>query len=96
MGGQGYITRVNLDADVPHRVTLMATRDVAGAPLPVFDGSTWYRWAGRLLFTFVGGNHVGVWQACLDVPPTVEDIFGVRARGGSEGIPADSDGNRTE
>ena len=38
----GYITRINLDADVARRVTLMATTDVSGAPLPVFDGSTWY------------------------------------------------------
>src|SRR5215831_12824542 len=38
----GYITRVNLDADGPHRVTLMADHDVNNNPLPVFDGSTWY------------------------------------------------------
>src|SRR5262249_14759424 len=45
VGGQGYITRINLDADVAHRVTLMATKDVNGKPLPVFDGSDWYPWA---------------------------------------------------
>src|SRR5262249_50496513 len=54
-GGKGYITRINLDADVAHRVTLMATRDVLGNPLPVFDGSTWYPWAQRLLFTKEAG-----------------------------------------
>ena len=32
-GGKGYITRVNLDADGVHRVTLLAT---------TIDGSTWY------------------------------------------------------
>jgi hypothetical protein len=32
MGGQGYITRINLDADIAHRVTLMATTDIHGAP----------------------------------------------------------------
>ncbi len=39
-GGQGYITRVNLDADAQHRITLLATTDVNGKSLPVFDGST--------------------------------------------------------
>ena len=100
---QGYITRVNLDADVDHRVTLMATRDIHGNPLPVFDGSTWYPWAQRLLFTAEGAAapgcaapavcNGGVWQATLDVPSAVEDISGVTGRGGYEGIQPDSDGN---
>src|SRR2546427_3772142 len=42
---KGYITRINLDADGPHRVTLMATTDIQGNSLPVFDGSTWHPWA---------------------------------------------------
>src|SRR5262249_2857287 len=92
-GGNGYITRINLDADVAHRVTLMAHRDVLGNPLPVFDGSTWYPWAQRLLFTREAGPNGGVWQATLDVPSHVEDISGVLGRGGYEGIQADSDGN---
>src|SRR5207244_5382912 len=91
--GQGYITRINLAADGGHRVTLMATKDVTGKSLPVFDGSTWYPWAQRLLFTFEGGNAGGVWQATLDVPSKVEDISGALGRGGYEGIQADSDGN---
>src|SRR5712671_4831935 len=35
VGGRrlGYFTRINLDADAVHRVTLMATHDVTGAPL---------------------------------------------------------------
>ena len=33
-GTPGYITRINLDADQAHRVTLLATQDVAGANLP--------------------------------------------------------------
>ena len=93
VGGQGYITRINLDADVAHRVTLMATKDVAGNPLPVFDGSTWYPWAQRLLFTAELGNQGGVWQATLDVPSAAEDISGVTGRGGYEGIQTDSAGN---
>src|SRR5262245_26671443 len=90
---QGYITRINLDADVDHRVTLMATKDVNGKPLPTFDGSTWYPWAGRLLFTAELGNLGGVWQATLDVPSQVEDISGALGRGGYEGIQPDSFGN---
>jgi hypothetical protein len=35
-GRQGYITRVNLDADGAHRVTLLATQDVNGK-LPAND-----------------------------------------------------------
>jgi len=91
---QGYITRINLDADVAHRVTLMATTDVQGNPLPTFDGSTWYPWAQRLLFTAeLGGVRGGVWQATLDVPSMVEDISGALGRGGYEGIQADQHGN---
>jgi hypothetical protein len=89
----GYITRINLDADVAHRVTLMATKDVDGKPLPTFDGSTWYPWAQRLLFTAENGTVGGVWQATLDVPSRVEDISGAFGRAGYEGIQADSLGN---
>jgi len=84
---KGYITRINLDADVAHRVTLLATTDVNGSPLPVFDGSTWYPWAQRLLFTAENGNAGGVWQATLDVPSSVEDISGALGRGGLRGNP---------
>jgi hypothetical protein len=93
VGGQGAITRINLDADDAHRVTLMATKDVDGAPLPTFDGSTWYPWAKRLLFTAERGNAGGVWQATLDVPSAVEDVSGALGRGGYEGIQADEAGN---
>ena len=65
-GSPGYITRINLDADVEHRVTLLANSDTAGQPLPVFDGSTWDPFAQRLLFTAELGNAGGVWQATLD------------------------------
>ena len=69
-GGKGYITRINLDADVAHRVTLMATTDVNGRSLPTFDGSTWYPWAQRLLFTAeLGPVSGGVWQATSTFRP---------------------------
>jgi len=91
--GPGNITRINLDADVAHRVTLIASKDVTGKALPAFDGSTWYPWAQRLLFTAENGANGGVWQATLDFPSQVEDVSGVFGRGGYEGIQADSFGN---
>ena len=33
VNGAGYITRINLDADAAHRVTLLATTDATGAPI---------------------------------------------------------------
>ena len=50
-GTPGYITRINLDADGAHRVTLMAATDVTGAPIADIDGSTWDPFAQRLIFT---------------------------------------------
>jgi len=93
LGTPGYITRINLDADAAHRVTLLATADKNGNPLPVFDGSTWDPWAQRLLFTAEKGNAGGVWASDLAVPATVEDVSGALGRGGYEGIQDDSDGN---
>src|SRR5215813_5111595 len=92
-GQIGYITRINLDADGPHRVTLMADHDINNNPLPIIDGSTWYPFAKRLLFTSENGASGGVWQATLEFPSQVEDISGVFGRGGYEGIQADSRGN---
>jgi hypothetical protein len=93
-GTPGYITRVNLDADRDHRVTLLATKDTSGADLPPFDGSTWDPFARRLLFTTESSApDGGVWQATPDVPSHVEDLRGVIGSGGYEGIQADSDGN---
>lgn len=89
----GYITRINLDADARHRVTLLATRDTSRTPLPNFDGSTWDPFAHRLLFSSEKGNKGGVWQATLGVPSTVQDISGAFGRGGYEGMQNDSAGN---
>jgi Bacterial protein of unknown function (DUF839) len=92
-GAPGSITRINLDADGDHRVTLLATADVNGKPLPTFDGSTWDPFAKRLLLTAELGANGGVWQSTLGVPAKVEDISGALGRGGYEGIQTDSDGN---
>jgi hypothetical protein len=50
-GTPGYITRINLDADAAHRVTVLATQDSSGNPIADIDGTTWDPFAQRLLFT---------------------------------------------
>jgi hypothetical protein len=89
---RGYVTRVNLDADGAHRVTLMATTDVNGAPLPVIDGSTWHPWSKQLLFSYEGGANGGIWQATADYPSSVVGLLGVFGHGGFEGMQPDKDG----
>jgi hypothetical protein len=88
---RSYITRVNLDADIPHRVTLLAVNDSNGAPLPVIDGSTWDPFAQKLIFTAENTNDA-VLAATPDYPSTVVDISGAVGRGGYEGVQVDSKG----
>src|SRR5262249_29952670 len=88
--GVGSITRVNLDADYAHRVTLLATAESNGTPLHAIDGSTWDPWARRLIYTTEATK---TYQTTLDFPPTVEDISGSVGLGGYEGVQNDSDGN---
>ena len=90
---RGYLSRINLDADDAHRITLLATTDVQGKALPTFDGITWNPYAQRLLLTAELGDKGGVWQASADFPAVVEDISGALGRGGYEGIQNDADGN---
>jgi hypothetical protein len=91
-GKCGYITRINLDADQTHRITLLATQDIHGATLPNFDGSTWYPFSQRLLLTTENLNASGVYQATLDVPSKVEDLAGIMGQAGYEGIQSDDHG----
>jgi hypothetical protein len=91
--GASFISRVNLDADGPHRVTLWAATETSGTPIAPIDGSTWDPFAQRLLFTVEGGASGGVYQSTIDFPPVVENLFGSIGRGGYEGIQNDSDGN---
>jgi hypothetical protein len=93
--GNGYLTRINLDADGEHRVSLLASVDATGASLPLIDGSTWNPWTRRLLFTAEGNGTTtgGVWQATPNIPSAVHELLGVFGRGGFEGIQTDSDGN---
>jgi hypothetical protein len=89
---QSYITRINLDADAAHRVTLLAYQDEHGLPLQTIDGSTWDPWAQKLLFTTENTN-APTYAAGADYPTTVEDLSGSLGRGGYEGIQDDGDGN---
>lgn len=91
-GGAGYITRINLDADHAHRVTLMATKDAFGSQLATIDGSTWDPFAKKLLFTTENAS-AGTYAMTPDYPPVVTDVSGALGRGGYEGIQDDSAGD---
>jgi len=91
-GLTGYITRVNLDADDAHRVTLLATNLGDGTAIPTIDGSTWDPFASKLLFTVEHGNAGAVLQSGPDINATVEDLSFAFGRGGYEGIQNDPSG----
>jgi hypothetical protein len=91
-GSPGVITRINLDADTAHRVTVLATTDATGAPLATIDGSTWDPWAERLLFT-TENSAAPTYAATPGYPSTVTDVSSALGRGGYEGIQDDGDGN---
>jgi hypothetical protein len=91
-GSPGYITRINLDADAQHRVTVLATKDDQGNNIATIDGSTWDPWAQRLLFTTESASKP-TYSATPGFPSTVHDVSGALGRGGYEGIQDDSDGN---
>jgi hypothetical protein len=86
------ITRINLDADSAHRVTLMATQDDHGKPIAPIDGSTWDPWAKKLLFT-TENSSAPTYAMTATYPGVVTDISGSFGRAGYEGIQDDSDGN---
>jgi len=88
----GYITRINLDADPAHRVTLLATTDVNGNPIKTIDGDTWDPWAQRLLFT-TESTGSPTYAATPGFPSAVTDVSGALGRGGYEGIQDDSAGD---
>jgi hypothetical protein len=89
---QSYITRINLDADAEHRVTLLATQDTSGNPIQPIDGSTWDPWAKRLVFTTENAS-APTYAATPGYPSVVDDVSGALGRGGYEGIQNDSAGN---
>ena len=73
VGGASLITRINLDADDAHRVTVLATRDANGNPIAPIDGSTWDPFAQRLLFTTENPN-APTYAATIGPPSQVEDV----------------------
>ena len=89
----GGLTRINLDADKAHRVTLMASTDVDGKPLPLIDGSAWDPFAKMLLLTSEEGADGGVWMATVDFPSKVTDISAFTGRAAYEGVEVDKDGS---
>ena len=89
---QSLITRINLDADSAHRVTLMAAQDAQGNPIQGIDGSTWDPWAKKLLFTTENPS-APTYAMPAAFPGVVTDVSGALGRGGYEGIQDDSDGN---
>jgi hypothetical protein len=91
-GSPGYITRINLDGDAAHRVTVLATNDSSGASIATIDGSTWDPWAQRLLLTTESASKP-TYSATPGYPSTVTDISGALGRGGYEGIQDDSAGD---
>lgn len=90
---RGALTRINLDANKAHRVTLMADTDVDGKPLPLIDGSAWDPFAKVLLLTSETGPKGGVWAATVDYPSQVTDISTYTGRASYEGVQLDPDGN---
>jgi hypothetical protein len=92
-GGNGYLTRINLDADARHRVSLLATSDVNGAPLATIDGITYDPFAGRLLLTTENSSAPTYAATVASYPAKVTDVSGALGRGGYEGIQDDGDGN---
>jgi hypothetical protein len=91
-GIPGYITRINLDADAAHRVTVLATQDSSGNAIADIDGSTWDPFAQRLLFTTENAS-APTYSATPGYPSQVVDVSGALGRGGYEGIQDDEDGN---
>jgi len=93
-GTPGYVTRVNLDADAAHRVTVLATKDAKGQALPDFDGSTWNPYSRQLLMTAEAGCNGGVWAGSAQYQRggTFNEVPAM-GKGGYEGVQTASDGS---
>jgi len=88
-GPAGLMTRVNLDADYAHRVTLIGKTGQASS----VDGSTWNPFARHLLFTGESPDATGgLWQASPNPGGPVEKITAVGS-GGFEGVQTAKDGS---
>ena len=90
----GYITRINLDADAAHRVTMLAEfeadgrrrcrRSTARRGIRSHSGCSSRPRAARAAASS---------QATLDFPSKVRTLWGILGQGGYEGIQNDSAGN---
>jgi hypothetical protein len=92
-GDPGFLSRINLDADGAHRVTLMASHDVHGNALPEYDGSTWDPFAHRLILTTEDGTIAGAYEATANYPSRVSDLEKVLGDAAYEGVQVDSRGD---
>ena len=98
VGDHGYLTRINLDADGAHRVTLLADTLADGSLVPNIDGSTWNPFTGKLLFTGEEAATSGVLEgtvleATANYPSTVTKLDTVIGIAGWEGVQVDYAGN---
>lgn len=100
-GEPGYVTRVNLDADAAHRVTLLATRTSDGTALPDFDGSTFNPFTGDLMLsaeascTSAPNPKAGIWAGSPAYTGTTSTFRSLPALGSGayEGVQTASDGS---
>src|SRR5262249_18422270 len=92
-GAPGFLSRINLDADGAHRVTLMASHDIHGNPLPDYDGSTWDPFAHRLILTTEDGTIAAAYEATANYPSRVSDLEKVLGDAAYEGVQVDSRGD---
>jgi hypothetical protein len=87
-GPAGFVTRINLDADAAHRVTLIGQTGKASS----VDGSTWYPFSRRLVITGESaGDTGGVFQLGPNPGGTVDRIAAA-GFGGYEGVQSDDRG----
>ena len=100
-GEPGYVTRVNLDADAAHRVTLLATHTADGTALPDFDGSTFNPFTGELMLSAEApcngqpNPHAGIWGGRPAYTGTTSTFHPLTAlgSGGYEGVQTATDGS---
>jgi hypothetical protein len=92
-GSPGYVTRINLDADAAHRVTLLASATDAGVNLRTIDGSMWDPWTQKLLFSTESASGGSIYQSTPDYPPHVVDLTKYTGLAAFEGMKNDDHGN---
>jgi hypothetical protein len=95
-GTAGYVTRINLDADPAHRVTLFTSTDSTGAAIPTLDGSTYDPFSKSLIFTTESRSKSGAYEVGLSFDGTTaptRSLVGSLGRAAYEGVQVDSAGN---